>query len=522
VASSDSKEVDLQDLNPEFQRRLGNFLTSAKAAGIPAHIIEAYRSNEVQAQYYREKQQGLRPYPVAPPGASFHNYGYASDVLADDRASQQKLIDYANAHPEFGVSPLPGDAPHFQIAGYKHVADLLKNPPAYQGGTGAADLSPFIAGNQGYSIAKGYTPYNPGTMVAGPGAPSGTTINAANTPVPGALTKPEAGPENVSSSAPTATSSGPQDPRQIVFNKLVAAGLSPQAALGSLWSLGGEGGKGLDPRSYNAKDPGGSIGYGQWNRERRTALENLAKANGTAWSDPNTQADHIINELTNKDYATYQPGVFDKLKAATTPEEAAKIWTGGFERPLKDNSDQRIKGGPQVATLDDNGNLVLGSATGGGSAPASAAPAVASSATPAPTDDRPWYAKAFGSLMEGKEGKKSPFEQFSDAMVGSGPKEQKAAMEAQAPEKSALTAQGPGARNVSPGLQNVAQTYGQTLNSFSQPLTWNSAPPQAPMMPAAGLQPMPAPQVPGVSLTSVQPLPQGIGYGINPVGYGFG
>ena len=75
---------------------------------------------------------------------------------------------------------------------------------------------------------------------------------------------------------------------------------------------------------------------------------------------------------------------------------------------------------------------------------------------------------------------------------------------------------------MSPGLANVAQTYGQTLNSFSQPLTWNSAPPQAPNLPAAGLQPTPAAQVPGISLNSVQPLPQGVGYGINPVGYGFG
>ena len=164
--------------------------------------------------------------------------------------------------------------------------------------------------------------------------------------------------------------------------------MPPQAALGALWSLGGEGGKGLDPRSYNANDPGGSIGYGQWNGVRRTALEDLAKANGTSWADPNTQADHIINELTNKDYATYQPGVLDKLKAATTPEEGARIWTGGFERPLKDNSDARIKGGPQVATLDDNGNLVLGSAVGGGPAPSTARGSRGSRGSRGPSDRR--------------------------------------------------------------------------------------------------------------------------------------
>ena len=149
-----------------------------------------------------------------------------------------------------------------------------------------------------------------------------------------------------------------------------------------------------------------------------------------------------------------------------------------------------------------------------GTAPAPApAPTAVADATP-PTDDRPWYAKAFGSLMQGKDGKKSPFEQFSDALVGSGPKEQKKAMDAQALERSGLTSSGPGARNVSPGLQNVAQTYGQTLNSFSQPLTWNSAPPAAPTMPAAGLQPTLGAQVPGISLNSVQPSSLGLATGL--------
>ena len=57
----------------------------------------------------------------------------------------------------------------------------------------------------------------------------------------------------------------------------------------------------------------------------------------------------------------------------------------------------------------------------------------------------------------GKDGKKSPFEQFSDCHARrlSGPKELKAAMDAQEPERSALTSSGPGARNVSPGLQNA-------------------------------------------------------------------
>jgi hypothetical protein len=186
LASGDSKEVDLADLNPEFARRLGNFLAGAQAAGIPSHIIEAYRSNAVQAQYYADKLAGKRPYPVAAPGQSFHNYGAAADILANS-GNQQQLIQYAQQHPEFGIYALPGDAPHFQMAGYKTVADLQAHPPTLQAGT-AADLSPFIAANQGYSIGSGYAGGQGGTAVA---------ANAANLPAPDA--------QNVSATAPPGT-----------------------------------------------------------------------------------------------------------------------------------------------------------------------------------------------------------------------------------------------------------------------------------------------------------------------------
>lgn len=291
----------------------------------------------------------------------------------------------------------------------------------------------------------------------------GTSINVSN--------PANQGPESVGQGAPSAAATGPQDPRQIVFSKLTRAGLSPQAALGALWSLGGEGGAGLDPRSYNANDPGGSIGYGQWNGVRRTALENFAKTNGTSWADPNTQADHIVNELTNKDYASYQPGVFAALQAAKTPEEAASIWTGKFERPQVDNSAQRIKGGPQVATLDANGNLALGSAQGGGPAPGtvpgttitSTPPAVASAASPAgvlpgfpdkaTSDDFTKGATALDKAWHGDQ---------SGGQEGG---------------QGAAPMAFPPARNVSPLLPLSSQIYGNTLTSMATPLQWSSAPP---------------------------------------------
>ena len=509
------------DLNPEFASRLATFRDALTKAGIQTQIASGYRSPEYQNQMYQNhlaKAAGKSlPYPnveapsvVAPAWSSFHNYGLAADVTPVNPNDYQRMWDMAG---QFGITPLrQKDIDHFQMSG-----SLAANIAQYKLAGWRPESSP--------------APTSGAIAYSGPGG--GTTIDAARTPVPGALANQEVGPENAGGGAPVASSTGPQDPRQIVFNKLTAAGLPPQAALGALWSLGGESGAGLNPRAYNASDPGGSIGYGQWQGVRRTALENLAKTNGTSWADPNTQADHIINELTNKDYSTYQPGVFDKLKAATTPEEAARIWTGGFERPAKDNSDARIKGGPQVATLDDSGNLVLGSATGGGTAPSSAP------ATTAAPVNQSWWSKLTSSPVDAQgnpTGDKSPLQQLTQGALSKLSSEGQTARE-EAPQGSSPAMEqamnerfAPGARNVSPMggalLPSVPQTYGQTINSLSAPLTWNSAPPRAPQTPAAGLRGSPGSQIPGMSLTSVPAMSQGLGYGIDPndpsLGIGYG
>jgi hypothetical protein len=318
--------------------------------------------------------------------------------------------------------------------------------------------------------------------------------------------------------------------RSIVYGKLTSAGLQPHQALGALWSLGGESGTGLNPGAYNPKDPGGAVGIGQWNGPRRAALEAFAQARGTAVTDPNTQADFLVDELTNPKAATYQPGVFTKMQGAQNAADATKIWTTQFERPAKDNSAARIAQGQNVGTVDDQGNLALGKGSfGTGAAPTTA---VASGTTPATTpaattpfeDNRTIWQKLTGPQLDAQgnpvQGSQSPMQQLASASESRLSKEGQTERDEE-PIKSALSQGGPGARNVSPGLANP-QVYGQTLNSFSQPLTWSSKPLTGAGMPAAGLQPAAAAPVPGLSLTSFQPPSPGLGYGINPVGYGFG
>ena len=154
------------------------------------------------------------------------------------------------------------------------------------------------------------------------------------------------------------------DNRQIFFDALRSAGLSPQQALGALWGLSGESGPSLNTSAYNPNDPGGSIGAGQWLGDRRAALEAYAKASGERVTDAQTQANYLVGELTGKPFAVYQPGVLAALKQAQTPEQAAHIWTAQFERPKVDDSEHRIAQGGAVGSIDAQGNFVPGTAKG--------------------------------------------------------------------------------------------------------------------------------------------------------------
>jgi hypothetical protein len=203
-----------------------------------------------------------------------------------------------------------------------------------------------------------------------------------------------------------------EDNRQLFFDTLVGLGLKPYQALGALWSLGGESYPEIRTDAFNPLDPGGgSLGAGQWRAERRWPLENIARSMGLPATDPRLQARYLAAELTGTDKsmpgAIFQPGVLDALKAASTPEEAARAWTTKFERPRYDNTDERIRRGPAVGTLDAQGRLVLG-APGATQTPTTTQTPTAAQTpaqTPAPPD--PWaqarsaIGVALGNLSSG-------------------------------------------------------------------------------------------------------------------------
>lgn len=136
---------------------------------------------------------------------------------------------------------------------------------------------------------------------------------------------------DTSTSSPAAKSLSQRDRISYGVSTLQSLGLSRDQALGAMGSLAGESGRGLNTRAYNPKDPGtGSYGIGQWNKERRTALENFAKRPDQkhGLDDFRTQMNFIKHELQ-----TTEKGTLAKMKAAPDRAKASDVWTKSYERP---------------------------------------------------------------------------------------------------------------------------------------------------------------------------------------------
>lgn len=323
----------------------------------------------------------------------------------------------------------------------------------------------------------------------------GTAINAANAPVAGALAKPAysfALPEN----APMGM--GNNNPLNIKYYKgaekdypgLIGPSSNTDQGDPQMKFDSPEAGWAAAYKLLQRKYGGGKItpnmiiaGEGGWTPGNKQAAANVAKAAGIGPDDDINFNDPAKAQAFMRALVTQEQGAAGKAY----PDAMIASVIGGKATPS-----------PGTATA----------------AAPTTAQSVWSKLTAKPTD-------AQGAEQANA---KSPLEQVAESFSPSADKAKstKELMEEQAPLEGGLSSVGPGARNVSPGLQNIAQTYGQTINSFSQPLTWNSAPPRIAGLAPAGFQPSAAPQVPGISLNSVQPSPNGLGYGIEPIGYGYG
>jgi Phage tail lysozyme len=202
------------------------------------------------------------------------------------------------------------------------------------------------------------------------------------------------------------------DNRQFFYNKLTGElGLSPQAALGVLYSLGGESHANLDTTAVGA---GGDFGVAQWTGSRKAGLNKMAETLGTNNTDPNTQWQYMKSELVGP-----YSHVLSGLRNASTAADATNIWTTQYEAPAVNNWQQRYAGGSAVGSLNADNEFVPGK---GGSAPnptptgttLNSTPVAANTTTPAPA---PSAASQFASGNIGG-GLQTMFKQGAPAQLG--------------------------------------------------------------------------------------------------------
>lgn len=88
----------------------------AGRARVAPRVTSTLRTYSQQQRLYRSFVRGETRYPVAPPGTSAHEYGYAFDMVVD---SQENLHDLGQVWRSWGGVWNPSDEVHFEYPGFK-------------------------------------------------------------------------------------------------------------------------------------------------------------------------------------------------------------------------------------------------------------------------------------------------------------------------------------------------------------------------------------------------------------------
>lgn len=118
------------------------------------------------------------------------------------------------------------------------------------------------------------------------------------------------------------------------YDSFTAKGWTPEQSAGIIGSLAGETGT-LNPDQKH--DGGIGLGIAGWNKERLTGLKAFAKERGADFKDVDTQLAFVDHELR-----TTEKAAGDRIRQASTPEEAAAIFTHLYERPGIPNTRARM------------------------------------------------------------------------------------------------------------------------------------------------------------------------------------
>ena len=201
--SPQDQGVDTRHLEPVFRARIDTLMADAAAAGIKTHLTDGYRDNKSQAaDYAKLGALGL----AAQPGSSYHQFGRAVDLVANNPAQQQALIALAD-QPGRGITAgahfNTPDRVHFQAAEGK-TAPLV--------GPGQAPSRVGTDANAPLGTATG--PPDVRTIVPNPAdlpAPNAQTVSATAPAASGAgFVGPGSDKYSVISGMTTGTSHNPQ------------------------------------------------------------------------------------------------------------------------------------------------------------------------------------------------------------------------------------------------------------------------------------------------------------------------
>jgi hypothetical protein len=145
-AVGDGQDDPHSRLHPEFRDLARRYIQTANERGYPISLGSSYRSPEEQSAMYNNRANN--PYPVAPPGASGHNYGLAMDLRGYKPEYQKGLGQLAHEMGlTYGGEFSHPDPVHVQLGPnrYADLADLPKDKAGFPilpkgWATGEADL----------------------------------------------------------------------------------------------------------------------------------------------------------------------------------------------------------------------------------------------------------------------------------------------------------------------------------------------------------------------------------------------
>ncbi|MEL7429332.1 MAG: glycosyl hydrolase 108 family protein [Pseudomonadota bacterium] len=147
-----ARQTSIASLHPEIRKPVSDILRKLHSEGLPFEVFEAWRTPELQEQYYFKGRDRFgntvdktSVITHAKPWQSFHQYGLAVDlVLKDGRTwswddkgdNAQKWNRMHEVAREHGMVPLAFEKPHLQIASVK-TSNQLRNGDYPAGGDDA-------------------------------------------------------------------------------------------------------------------------------------------------------------------------------------------------------------------------------------------------------------------------------------------------------------------------------------------------------------------------------------------------